>query len=64
MIGAFRRERLLADYLDDAQLLARLNQVMRRVKFAPLPDGFLELLPGARRLIDARQGDLLAGIPA
>ena len=30
MIVAFRRERILWDYLDDARLLARLNQVMRR----------------------------------
>jgi len=64
MIAAFRREPLLADYLDDTRLLARLNQVMRRVKFAPLPDGFTAILPWARRLIDARCGDLLAGIPA
>ncbi len=64
MIVAFRRERILCDYLDDARLLARLNQVMRRVKLAPLPDEFCELLPAARRLIDARGGELLAGIPA
>ena len=64
MIAAFRGERLLGDYLDDGRLLARLNQVMQRVRFAPLPDRFIELLPWARRLIDQRRDDLLAGIPA
>jgi hypothetical protein len=64
MIAAFRQQRLLGDYLDDGRLLARLNQVMRRVRFAPLPESFLELLPWARRLIDQRRDDLLAGIPA
>ncbi|MGO8690155.1 MAG: hypothetical protein ACLQLG_11010 [Thermoguttaceae bacterium] len=64
MIAVFRRQRLLGDYLDDGRLLARLNQVMRRVRFAPLPDRFVELLPWARRLIEQRRDDLLAGIPA
>ena len=64
MIAVFRRQPLLGDYLDDGRLLARLNQVMRRVRFAPLPDRFIELLPWARRLIEQRRDDLLAGIPA
>ncbi len=64
MIAAFRSQRLLGDYLDDGRLLARLNQVMQRLRFAPLPDRFIELLPWARRLIDQRCDDLLAGIPA
>ncbi len=64
MIAAFCRERILGDYLDDRRLLLRLNQVMRRLKFAPLPEGFAGLLPWARRLIDGRRTDLLAGIPA
>jgi hypothetical protein len=64
MIVAFCRERILWDYLDDARLLARLNQVMRRVRLAPLPEEFCALFPAARRLIDGRGGELLAGVPA
>jgi len=63
LIRAFRRERLLWDYLDDGKLLKRLNRVMRRVKFAPLPDSFVDLLPDARRLVDGRKDELLHEIP-
>jgi hypothetical protein len=64
MIERFRRERILWDYLDDAKLLTRLNQVMRRVRFAPLPDEFRDLLPPAREIVDGRKDVLLGGIPA
>lgn len=64
MISRFRRERILRDYLEDGKLLMRLNQVMRRVKFGPLPDRFREVLPEARRLVEACKSDLLEGIPA
>jgi hypothetical protein len=63
MIASFRRERILRDYLEDGKLLVRLNQVMRRVKLAPLPDGFRDLLPEARRLVEDRKSELLRGIP-
>jgi len=63
-IGLFRRERILLDYPDDGRLLVRLNQVMRRVRCEPLPDSFADLLPGMRRQVSARAGELLAGIPA
>lgn len=63
MIDTFRRHRILWDYLEDVKLLARVNQVMRRVGFEPLPDGVLEFLPGARRKVEARRGELLAGVP-
>jgi hypothetical protein len=63
MIRLFRQERILWDYLEDGRLMIRLNQVMRRLGFAPLPDEFAGLLPSARRLIAARRRDLLEGIP-
>ena len=63
MIVAFCRERILWDYLADDRLLRRLNQVMRRVGFSPLPEEFAELFPAARQLIDARREGLLEGIP-
>ncbi len=64
MISRFRRERILWDYLEDAKLFGRLNQVMRRVKFARLPERFLDLLPEVRSLVARRKADLLDGIPA
>jgi len=63
MISLFCGERILYDYLEDARLLKRLNQVMRRVQVAPLPRGFAELLPEARRMVQGRKNDLLEGIP-
>jgi hypothetical protein len=60
-IPAFTRERFLCDYSDDARLLRRLNQVMRRVGLAALPEKFLEVLPDARRDTAERRDDLLSG---
>ena len=59
MIAAFRRDRILWDYLEDAKLLVRVNQVMRRVRLAPLPDDFAALLPAARELVARRKEELL-----
>ncbi len=59
MIEAFCRERILWDYLDDATLLRRLNQVMRRVELAALPAEFVDLLRVLRGLVDRRSGELL-----
>jgi len=64
MIALFERERILSDYLEDGKLLRRLSQVMRRVGLEPLPEGFAEMLPGARRLVEGRREELLEGIPA
>jgi hypothetical protein len=64
MISQFRRHRVLWDYLEDGKLLVRLNQVMGRVGFEALPDGFAGLLPTARRLVAERCAELLDGIPA
>lgn len=63
-IRLFCRERILEDYLEDQRLLVRLDQVMRRVGFAPLPPAFLEVLPEARRLVSSQEKRLLDGIPA
>ncbi|MGA2033112.1 MAG: hypothetical protein ABSG68_12710 [Thermoguttaceae bacterium] len=59
MISAFCRARILWDYLEDDKLLVRLNQVMRRLTFDPLPDGFADILPAARQLVGQRRGELL-----
>ena len=63
MISLFCRERILWDYGRDDRLLLRMNQVMRRVGFPPLPEGVRELLPAARQLVRRRQHELLEGIP-
>ncbi len=59
MVRAFCQERILWDYLDDAKLLRRLNQVMRRVRLPELPEDFVALLPEARHLVDRRKADLM-----
>lgn len=57
-IRGFCRERILWDYLEDVTLLKRLNQVLRRVRLAELPEAFLAWLPSARRLVASRQQEL------
>jgi hypothetical protein len=59
-VGLFVRERFLWDYRQDGKLWYRLNQVMRRVGLASLPEDFLTLLPEARRLVADRAGELLS----
>ena len=63
MIFLFCRERILWDYGQDDKLLLRMNQVMRRVGFPPLPEWVQEVLPAARQLVRRRQHELLEGIP-
>lgn len=63
LIPLFVRERFLFDYGTDDKLLFRLNQVMRRVKLAPLPDEFCALLPAARRRVREERSRLLAAPP-
>ncbi len=62
-VAAFRREPFLWDYLEDARLGVRLNQIMRRVGLPPLPEGFCDLLPPMRRAVVLRLDALLDGIP-
>ena len=59
-VPLFIRERFLWDYLDDGKLCYRLNQVMRRVGLATLPETFRELLPEMRQMVQHRQDDLLS----
>jgi len=63
MISRFSEARILWDYLEDAKLLKRLNQVMHRAKLAQLPDRFVDLLPEARRRVDDRKAELLEALP-
>jgi hypothetical protein len=49
----------LYDYTEDAKLLIRLNQVMRRVRLPQLPDTLAEQFPEARRRVKARRDELL-----
>jgi hypothetical protein len=58
-IRIFQRERILYDYQDERRLLARLNQVLRRVKLSPLPEAAIEVLEFGRLLIRDRLTDLL-----
>ena len=63
LISGFRRERILWEYLEDAKLLGRLNQVMRRVRLDRLPEAFRDVLSEARRLVSCRRAELLDRIP-
>lgn len=64
LVGAFSRQRVLWDYLEDAKLLVRINQVLRRVGLEELPGGFVRSVPGARHLVEKHRAGLLEGIPA
>src|SRR5262249_44094603 len=59
LIPLFCRERFLWDYADDGKLWFRLNQVMRRVRLAALPEAFRPVLADARRLVGRRTEELL-----
>lgn len=59
LIPRFSAERFLPDYLEDAKLCFRLNQVMHRVRLPQLPDSFVQIFPTARRLVRDRTDELL-----
>ncbi len=59
-VALFLRERFLWDYLEDATLCRRLEQVLRRVALPPLPDGFRCWLPQARAAVRDALAELLA----
>ena len=63
MISRFSEARILWDYLEDAKLMRRLNQVMRRAKLAELPERFGDFLPEARRRVAERKAELLESLP-
>jgi hypothetical protein len=60
-IPLFHQERFLADYLAPARLFVRLNQILRRVKLAPLPPATQSVLPDALKIVEPSAGDLLPG---
>jgi hypothetical protein len=60
-IEKFAQMRFLWDYAENAKLLVRLNQVMRRVGLSPLPDAIVETFGSARRIVDQRSAELLSG---
>ena len=57
-IPLFSAERFLCDYAEDDKLLGRLNRVLKRVGLPPLPESFRDFLPGVRRRVHARRGEL------
>lgn len=58
-IERFIEIRFLYDYLDPPKLLARINQVLRRVRLTPLPDSVASWLPEASKLVESRRRNLL-----
>ncbi|QDV46617.1 hypothetical protein Enr13x_65260 [Stieleria neptunia] len=54
-IRRYAEARFLYDYVDHTQLLMRLNQVMRRVGLAELPDSVLPWLQEASELVEFRR---------
>jgi hypothetical protein len=60
-IPLFGQERFLADYQDPARLFVRLNQILRRVKLAPLPQAAQNVLADALGIVEPSAGDLLSG---
>jgi hypothetical protein len=59
MIEGFRKERFLYDYLDDARMLYRLNQVLKRVKLPAASDEVIEVLACARETVQQHGAELL-----
>lgn len=63
LLPRFLSERFLYDYSDDAKLLTRLNQVMRRVGLEPLPVEIGDLFPRMRVEVARRREELLTPTP-
>ena len=63
MISQFCQRRFLGDYGDPERLLYRLNQVMRRIKLATLPDAVLPVIERGRELVEPRVSELLGWTP-
>lgn len=58
-ISRFLDVRFLYDYADNAKLLFRLNQVMRRVGLAEIPRNLVEVLPQLRWAVQQKMNELL-----
>ena len=63
MVSQFCQRRFLGDYVDPERLLYRLNQVMRRIKLASLPDEVLPVIERGRELVEPRVSELLGWTP-
>ena len=61
MITGVCRQRFLWDYLNNAKLMVRVNQIMRRVGLDLVPRSFEALLPEARRMVARCRRELLDG---
>jgi hypothetical protein len=61
-IRRFLEARVMYDYADDARMLVRLNQVLRRVTLEPLEDHFLVVLAEGRQLVYRHGADLLMAV--
>ncbi|MFV2066169.1 MAG: hypothetical protein ACC645_04260 [Pirellulales bacterium] len=59
LIPRFVQEGFLRDYVDDARLWMRLNQVMRRVRLPALPATFVSVVADARIRVRAQKNELL-----
>ena len=59
LIPLFLHERFLSDYTADAKLCWRLNQVLRRVGLATLPDEFAGVIAQVRPWVYERRAELL-----
>jgi len=55
----FHKEGFLRDYPDPQRMCLRLNQVMKRVKLQPLPEGTISVLKTGREIVEKRLDDLL-----
>lgn len=62
-MALFFQARILSDYAEDAKLMVRVNQVMRRLKVEPVDDSLAAIFPYARQLVARRRHELLEGIP-
>lgn len=58
-IPLYLNERFLEDYIDDARMLRRINQVMKRVSLEPLPTSVLDVLADGREVVRNQQEELL-----
>jgi len=61
-IRRFLEARVMYDYADDARMLVRLNQVLRRVTLEPLENHFLVVLAEGRQLVYRHGADLLMAV--
>lgn len=59
VLARYVESQFLYDYLDHQRLLFRLNQVMKRVTLAPLPDDLIDWLPKAEKLVESSRQRLL-----